>query len=63
MFSFKGCFFNNRVYINGKYGYDSNEILTAFLNSDMYDTVEEFELISVLKRSKIKLDLSSDMDY
>ncbi len=63
MFSFKGCFFNNQVYINGKFQYDSNEILTAFLNTNMYDIIEEEEWIFQIKRLKNKLILSSDMDY
>ena len=63
MFSFKGCFFNNQVYINGKFQYNSNEILTAFLNTNMYDIIEEDEWISRIKRLKNKLLLSSHMDY
>ena len=32
MFDFKAYFYNSEVYINEKYRYNSNEILTAFLN-------------------------------
>ena len=46
-----------------KFQYSSNEILTAFLNTDMYDIIEEDEWISRIKRLKNKLILSSDMDY
>ncbi len=33
MFSFRACFWRNDVYINGKYKYAANEILTAYLNN------------------------------
>lgn len=34
MFNFKAYFYGNDVYINEKYRYDVNEILTAYLNDD-----------------------------
>lgn len=32
MFNFRAYFWGNDVYINEKYRYDANEILTAYLN-------------------------------
>lgn len=63
MFSFKAYFFNNDVYINEKYKYAAGEILTAYLNTDFYDDLEEYETIRVLRRLKEHLTIDEFMDY
>ena len=41
MFSFRACFWRNDVYINGKYKYAANEILTAYLNAnELYENTD-----------------------
>lgn len=45
MFSFKAYFWNNDVYINGQYKYAVNEILTAYLNSNYYEYIDEEDII------------------
>ena len=73
MFSFRACFWMSDVYINGKYKYAANEILTAYLNAnDLYENTDTngsiypdtpgnmlYDLISL----KQKLLLSEGMDY
>mgnify|MGYP003501973316 CR=1 FL=1 len=63
MFSFKAYFFNHDVYINEKNKYAASEILTAYLNTDFYKTIEEQNYLTDLKKYKNKLILSEDMDY
>ena len=63
MFSFRAYFFNHDVYINGKNKYAAGEILTAYLNTDFYKTIEEQNYLTDLKKYKNKLILSEDMDY
>ena len=58
MFSFKAYFWNNDVYINGQYKYAANEILTAYLNSDYYEYIEEEDIIYNLERLKKKMIIS-----
>ena len=73
MFSFRACFWMSDVYINGKYKYAANEILTAYLNAnDLYEDMDTDELghsetpgnlfydLNSLKR---KLILSDGMDF
>lgn len=63
MFSFKAYFWNNNIYINGQYKYAANEILTAYLNSDYYEYIEEEDIIYNLERLKKKMIITEDMDY
>ncbi len=59
MFGFKASFWNEAVYIDGRYPYRSNEILTACLNTPL---PEAREWISELKGFKTKLHLSEGYD-
>ena len=63
MFSFKACFFNHDVYINEKYKYAAGEILTAYLNTDFYYDVKEFDAVRVLRRLKENLKINEFTDY
>lgn len=63
MFSFKAYFWKNNIYINGQYKYAANEILTAYLNSDYYEYIEEEDIIYNLERLKKKMIITEDMDY
>ena len=73
MFSFRACFWMSDVYINGKYKYAANEILTAYLNAnDLYEDMDPDEpdnpespgnLLYALNSLKRKLLLSDGMDY
>ena len=63
MFSFKAYFFNHDVYINEKYKYTAGEILTAYLNTDFYDDIIEFDAIRVLRRLKENLKIDEFLDY
>lgn len=63
MFSFKAYFWNNNIYINGQYKYAANEILTAYLNSDYYEYIEEEDIIYNLERLKKKMIITEGMDY
>lgn len=63
MFAFKAYFWNNDVYINEKYKYAAGEILTAYLNTNFYDMIEDEGWAIQLKNYKKKLILSEDIDY
>ena len=63
MFSFRAYFWNHDVYINEKHKYSAGEILTAYLNTNFYKTIEEQDWITILRIYKNKLILSEDMDY
>lgn len=63
MFSFKAYFWNNDVYINGQYKYAANEILTAYLNSNYYEYIDEEDIICNLEHLKKKMIITEDMDY
>ena len=63
MFSFKAYFFNHDVYINEKYKYAAGEILTAYLNTDFYDDIIDFDIIRVLRRLKENLKIDEFLDY
>ncbi len=63
MFSFRAYFFNHDVYINEKYKYAANEILTAYLNTNFYEEIVSFGMISRLRRLRDNLILNDDMDY
>lgn len=61
MFSFSACFWNSDVYINGKYKYAANEILTAYLNTEYLPAAKELRI--ELLRLKNALLLVEDMSY
>lgn len=73
MFSFRACFWMSDVYINEKYKYAANEILTAYLNAnDLYEDMDTDELENPetpgnlfydLNSLKRKLILSNGMDF
>ena len=73
MFSFRACFWMSDVYINGKYKYAANEILTAYLNAtDLYKNLgadglgnseTPGDLLHELHSLKRKLILSDGMDF
>ena len=63
MFSFKAYFFGHDVYINGRYKYSANEILTSYLDTDFYDKIMEYDLINELKKLNKSLIIDDDMDY
>lgn len=63
MFGFKAYFQNSDVYINENNRFDSNEILTAYLNDKHYDYLSEQNFIYYLKYFKRHLTVSRDMDY
>ncbi len=63
MLSFKAYFWNSDVYINEKYRFDSNEILTAYLNDKHYNHLYEQDFIYNLKYFKRHLQVARNMDY
>lgn len=63
MFNFRAYFWNSDVYINEKYRFDSNEILTAFLNDSQWKYLDSDNYIYRLKSLKQQLIVSPDMDY
>lgn len=63
MFNFKAYFWNSDVYINEKYRFDSNEILTAYLNDSQWKYLDSDDYIYRLKSLKQRLIVSPDMDY
>lgn len=63
MFNFKAYFYGSDVYINEKYRFDSNEILTAYLNDKHYDYLLTQDFIYYLKYYKRHLLVAPDMDY
>lgn len=63
MFGFKAYFWNSDVYINEKYRFDSNEILTAYLNDKQWKYLFDDDYIYRLKCFKKELTVSPDMDY
>ena len=63
MFDFKSYFWNSEVYINEKFKYDSNEILTAYLNYKPPKSIDLKDFIYNLRQFKYRLQLSPDMDY
>ena len=73
MFSFRACFWMSDVYVNGKYKYAANEILTAYLNAnDLYENTDTNgsiypdtpgNMLYDLNSLKQKLLLSEGMDY
>ena len=63
MFNFKAYFWGNDVYINEKYRYDSNEILTAYLNDSRTKYILKSDFVGKLKGFKRRLIISPYMDY
>ena len=63
MLGFKAYFWNSYVYINEKYRFDSNEILTAYLNDKYYNYLSTQDFIYNLKHFKRHLHVAHDMDY
>ena len=63
MLDFKAYFWNSDIYINEKYRFDSNEILTAFLNDKYYDYLSTQNFIYNWKYFKRHLHVARDMDY
>ena len=63
MLVFKAYFCNSVIYINEKYRFDSNEILTAYLNDKHYNRLYEKDFIYNLKYFKRHLHVARDMDY
>ncbi len=63
MFGFKAYFWNSDVYINEKYRFDPNEILTAYLNDKRYNYLSEQDFMYYLIYFKRHLTVSRDMDY
>ena len=63
MFGFKAYFWNSDVYINENNRFDSNEILTTYLNDKHYNFLSEQDFIYYLKYFKRHLTVSRDMDY
>ena len=63
MFDFKAYFYNSEVYINEKYRYNSNEILTAFLNYTPPKNIDLKDFIYEIRQFKIRLNIFPEMDY
>lgn len=63
MFNFKAYFWGKDVYINEKFRFDSNEILTAYLNDSRAKKVLKADFVSKLKDFKHRLTISPYMDY
>ena len=63
MLNFKAYFWNSDIYINEKYRFDSNEILTAYLNDKHYNRLYEKDFIYNLKYFKRHLQVARNMDY
>ncbi len=49
MFNFKAYFWDKDVYINEKFRYDSNEILTAYLNDSRANYIFKSDYAGKLK--------------
>lgn len=63
MEKFHAMFHGTDVYINGKYKYSSNEILTAYLNLDVdieYLTDLHFNLKQAMQKLKLRTDYSDE---
>lgn len=60
---FYAYFWNNEVYIQEKYRFSSNEILTKYLNTNYLKKIEELDLIHQLRYLRDRLKLKEDMSY
>ena len=63
MLKFKAYIWNSDVYINEKYKFDSNKILTVYLNDNHYNPLYEKDFIYNLKYIKRHLQVSRNMNY
>ncbi len=63
MLNFKAYFWGKDVYINEKFRYDSNEILTAYLNDSRTNYILKSDFIGKLEGFKRRLTLSAYIDY
>ena len=62
MLDFKAWFQNSDVYINEKYKFDSNEILTAYPNDKHYNHLYEKDFTYNLNCFKKHLQIAHNMD-
>jgi hypothetical protein len=60
---FYAYFWNNEVYIQEKYRFSSNEILTKYLNTNYLKKIEELDLLYQLCSLQEKIKLKEDMSY
>ena len=60
---FYAYFWNNEVYIQEKFRYSSNEILTQYLNTNYLKEIQEFDLLYELRSLEEKIKLKEDMSY
>ncbi len=63
IFNFKAYFWGKDVYINENFRYDSNEILTAYLNDSRANYIFKSDYAGKLKGFKRCLTLSTYMDH
>ncbi len=63
MLNFKAYFWDKDVYINEKFRYDSNEILTAYLNDRRAKYILKSDFVGKLEGFKRRLTISPYMDY
>ncbi len=63
MLNFKAYFWGKDIYINEKFRYDSNEILTAYLNDSRAKYILKSDFVGKLEGFKRRLTLSAYMDY
>ncbi len=63
MFDFKAYFWGKDVYINEKFRYDSNEILTAYLGNSRAKYMMKSDFVGKLKGFKRCLTISTYMDH
>lgn len=60
---FYAYFWNNEVYIQEKFRYSSNEILTQYLNTNYLKEIQEFDLLYELRSFEEKIKLKENMSY
>ena len=60
---FYAYFWNSEVYIQEKYKFSSNEILTKYLNTNYLKKIEELDLFYQLCSLQEKIKLKEDMSY
>ncbi len=63
MFNFKAYFWGKDVYISEKFRYDSNEILTAYLDDSRVKYILKSDFVANLNGFKRCLTLSTYMDH
>lgn len=62
MFNLRACFWNGDVYINEEFRFDSNEILTIYLNDNHFDYILKSDYISKIEHYKQCLKISPNME-